>query len=388
MTRPDHPYRNLPDLQFWNRSVASAPLVEFDPVHAVRFRIDKDTRIATAGSCFAQHISKSLASSGYRFHVTEAGERLSPQDAAVRQYGVYSARYGNIYTARQLVQLTEEALGLRAPPEVCWLRTDGRYVDAFRPRVEPDGLATQAEVMLSRRNHLEAVRRLIETADMFVFTLGLTEAWRLRDDGSVFPLAPGVAAGVFDATRYEFVNFSAEEVAADLARFFQLTRGINPSLRYILTVSPVPLAATYEARSVLVSTVYSKAALRVAAQIAYDAHDYVDYFPSYEIVTGPQTRGVYFEDDLREVTPAGVAHVMRLFARHYLEGGKAAAAHPRNVAQLRPSQLICDEELLASEAGPLASREASGDSVFRPIENEGRNGRLLGLLGRWRRHRR
>ena len=348
MSKSDHPYRGLPERQYWNRSVAAAPLVEFDPAGEVRFRIGKDMRIATAGSCFAQHISRSLAGAGYRFHATETGEGLSPEIAAARQFGLYSARYGNIYTARQLTPLTEEALGLRTPAEIVWRRPDGRFVDALRPQVEPDGFATDNEVMAARQAHLTAVRRLIEEADVFVFTLGLTEAWMSRADGSVYPLAPGVAAGAYDEARHRFVNFTAAEVTADLERFFALSRAVNPQLRCILTVSPVPLAATYEARSVLVSTAYSKAALRVAAQAACDGHDFVDYFPSYEIVTGPQTRGVYFEDDLRSVNAAGVAHVMRVFARHYLEGAEGSQRSYRT-ALLKPSQLVCDEELLAAD---------------------------------------
>jgi GSCFA family len=360
MTKPVHPYRNLPSRQYWTASVASVPLVEFDPIGDVRFRIDADTRVATAGSCFAQHISRFLAGGGYRFHVTESGEGLSPEDASARQYGLYSARYGNIYTARQLVQLTEEALGLRTPVEACWRTAEGRFVDAFRPQVEPGGFATETEVLDARRRHIDAVKRLLETADVFVFTLGLTEAWFLREDGGVYPLAPGVAAGEHDEARYGFVNFSAAEVAADLARFFELTRRINPSLRYILTVSPVSLAATYEPRSVLVSTAYSKAALRVAAQTAYDAHEHVDYFPSYEIVTGPQTHGVYFEDDHRSVNAAGVAHAMRLFTRHYLEGAPAIELSPRRAAPLEASGLICDEELLGADTRTSAWRSSRG----------------------------
>jgi hypothetical protein len=281
--------------------------------------------------------------------VTEGGEELAPQEATARQYGLYSARYGNIYTARQLVQLTEEALGLRTPVEVCWQRPDGRFVDAFRSQVEPLGFANETEVLDARRRHLDAVKRLLETSDVFVFTLGLTEAWLLREDDSVYPLAPGVAAGLYDEARYRFANFSAAEVAADLKRFFELTRRINPALRYILTVSPVALAATYQPRSVVVSTIYSKSVLRVAAQAACDAHHYVDYFPSFEVVTGPQSRGVYFEDDLRSVNAAGVAHVMRLFTKHYLEGRGAEERHAGMLAPLEASRLICDEALLADD---------------------------------------
>ena len=85
----------------------------------------------------------------------------------------------------------------------------------------------------------------------------------------------------------------------------------------------VALVATYEDTHVLPATVYSKSALRVVAEMATRAHDRVGYFPSYEIITGPQSRGAFFEDDLREVRPEGVAHVMSIFARHYL-GGTAA----------------------------------------------------------------
>ena len=85
----------------------------------------------------------------------------------------------------------------------------------------------------------------------------------------------------------------------------------------ILTVSPVPLTATAEDRGVLVSTTLSKSVLRVAAEEISRERDYVAYFPSYEIVTGNYTRGAYFGEDLRSITEAGVAHVMRLFMKHY-----------------------------------------------------------------------
>ena len=69
-----------------------------------------EDRIATAGSCFAQHISRSLSGAGFRYLVTEpAPEGMDAAAAAAANYGTYSARYGNIYTARQLKQLLERA---------------------------------------------------------------------------------------------------------------------------------------------------------------------------------------------------------------------------------------------------------------------------------------
>jgi hypothetical protein len=74
-----------------------------------------------------------------------------------------------------------------------------------------------------------------------------------------------------------------------------------------------------EDRSVLVSTTYSKSVLRVAAEEVAAAHPGVSYFPSYEVITGNYTRGAYFAEGLRDVTEAGVQHVMRLFLNHYMD---------------------------------------------------------------------
>jgi hypothetical protein len=136
--------------------------------------------------------------------------------------------------------------------------------------------------------------------------------------------------------------------------------------RFILTVSPVPLVATMEDRSVLVSTTYSKSVLRVAAEEVAAAQGGVAYFPSYEVITGNHASGRYFAEDLRDVTEAGVAHVMRLFMRHYVAGGTPA---PLPVKRSEPEAdksgreleeavaVLCDELLLDTPKESLAQVE-------------------------------
>jgi hypothetical protein len=324
-----------------------------DPVVATRFQIGADDRVATAGSCFAQHIARSLRRAGSQYYIAEPPPPgMSEAEAATRQYGVFSARTGNIYTVRQLLQLFEQAHGRWQPQETAWLRADGRFVDPYRPSVEPDGFASAAEVAAGRAAHLAAVRTMFSTATVFIFTLGLTEAWYAQADGAVFPVAPGVAGGSFDPARHAFVNFSAAEIEADLALFVTGLAKINPECRVILTVSPVPLIATYEARHVMVATSYSKAALRVAAEGARQGFAHVEYFPSYEIITGNYARGAYFADDLREVTPSGVDHAMRVFHDHFMPGGagrKPDGARPersrKGVAD-EAYDIICDEDAI------------------------------------------
>jgi hypothetical protein len=357
---PTHPYADLPDHHFWRRMMEDKPLSQVDPVAPAPWRISTEDKVATAGSCFAQHISRTLRRHGFRFFVTEPGKGLPPAERLARQFGVYSARYGNVYTGRQLVQLVDRAYGRFAPLDKAWKRPDGRWVDPFRPQVEPAGFDSPQAVAAEREAHLGAVRRLFEESDVFIFTLGLTEAWRRTEDGAVFPLAPGVVAGRYDPASYAFVNFGVGEVLQDIRDAVRRLRAVNPDLRFIFTVSPVPLIATYEDRHVLVSTVESKSVLRAAIAEASAADPGIVYFPSYEVVTGPHTRGKYFEKDLRTVSDRGVQHVMRLFLRHYAQAPSDAAAGPAPHAgrppahpspelvaeQRRLSDVVCDEEAI------------------------------------------
>ncbi len=351
--KPAHPYSGLPAYAYWKRAMAGVPSFAVDPVVDAPFRIAPSDAVATAGSCFAQHIARALQRRRFRYFIAEtAPPQLSPAEAAAANYGVFSARYGNVYTTRQLLQLFDRAYGRMTPALACWPGPDGGWVDPFRPRIQPRGFPSRAALEDDRTAHLACVRRLFEQLDIFVFTLGLTESWEHLPDGAALPLAPGVAGGAWDPAAYAFRNYSAGEVEHDLLAFIDRLRGVNPGCRIVLTVSPVPLAATYEKRHVLASTCLSKAILRVAAEACVSRRSGVCYFPSYEIITGPHAGGRYFEDDLRSITPAGVNHVMRVFFSRL--GGAGFPAPEVTPGELRyveaelaaVSAIVCDEEAL------------------------------------------
>jgi hypothetical protein len=334
-----NPYRGLAPHQFWSRSVSTPCFSDIDPVVRSDLKIDNHDKVATLGSCFAQHLARHLSRSGLNYFVPESGDHLDPEKALANGYGVFSARYANVYTVSQALQLFDRAFGKFKPKDSAWALGD-RFVDPFRPQVEPGGFESVAALEADRVRHLAAVRRVFLESQVIVFTMGLTEAWRSKRDGATFPSAPGVAGGDFDPARYEFVNFDVRSVTDDLTKLCKKIRQINPGVRILLTVSPVPLIATYEDRHVLVSTIASKSVLRVAADEASRALPYVTYFPSYEIITGPGSN--YFEDDLRQVSDLGVQHVMRMFERHYFLQRRAAPM--MRVAAAAP--VVCDEEIL------------------------------------------
>jgi hypothetical protein len=199
------------------------------------------------------------------------------------------------------------------------------------------------------------VRALFESVEVFVFTLGMTEAWRSRQDGAVFPIAPGCGSGVFDPNRHEFQNFRAAEVIEHLDHFFDTLAEINPNARVILTVSPVPLTATMSNRHVLQATTYSKAVLRVAAEEIVLRRPNAAYFASYEIIMGTFNAQCYFETDRRSVAESGVDHVMNAFFSSFVDGGQAMpkpvdrSAKP--AAEPVSNGVVCDDFAMMEALG-------------------------------------
>jgi len=340
----DNPYADLPANRFWRQAVADRSLFDIDLAWDPKFTIGRKMRISTFGSCFAQHFGRALKARDMGwFDAEPINPVISDETCQAYGYRVFSARTANIYTTSLLNQWTRWALGHETPPGEIWEK-NGRLIDPFRPRIEPDGFASPEELLALRDVTLRAFRDCIEKSDIFVFTLGLTESW-FNADGYEYPMCPGTVAGSFDPDRHRFVNQGFNQVRQALAQAIQAMRAVNPDLRFLLTVSPVPLTATNAGQHVVTATMESKSILRaVAGEIARN-RAFADYFPSYEIINSPAFRGVFFEPNMRSVNPRGVAFVMETFFTA-LERKFGLVTETR--APRRPSQddLHCEEAML------------------------------------------
>lgn len=349
-----NPYQSLPASAFWRTAVSEPDPLDISGLWVPKFPITAATRTVTAGSCFAQHISRALKGSGFTWLDCEpAPGLLSPEAAARFNYGVFSFRTGNIYTTGLLRQWARWAFGEEPQDTEVW-EQDGRFVDPVRPALEPDGFSSVEELMRAREVTLGSVCKAFTDAELFVFTLGLTEGWRNAATGLLYSNCPGTLGGEFDPAVHEFVNGGYPAVRQALDDVIELARRVNPNLRFLLTVSPVPLTATASGAHVLPATTYSKSTLRAVAGDLATAHSNVDYFPSYEIITSAPYRARFFEDNLRSVAPAGVEHVMRQFFAG-LEGlpveparddSRQAAPAPPESGDAVDDDVVCEDELL------------------------------------------
>ena len=349
-----NPYETQPPRAFWKSAVADRHPLEIDGLWKPKFTIGKGDSIAALGSCFAQHISRALVAEGYNWINAEPAPRgFSAADKIKYQYEVFSVRTANMYTVALLRQWMQWAL-LDAPvPDEVWCE-NGRFYDPFRPTIEPGGFRSADELVALRRQTLAAMRTMFENCRVFIFTLGLTEAWVNRIGRHVYPMCPGTAAGAFDADQHAFKNYNMIEIDTDLKDVLRLLNAVNTRARVLLTVSPVPLTATASADHILTATIKSKSILRAVAASVVDAFDHVDYFPSYEIVSSFPYRGDFYESNLRSVTADGVAHVMKTFLRSLdddADNVPAAALLPsatieQEVAGDSEVDVVCEELML------------------------------------------
>src|SRR5690606_34996292 len=60
-----NPYVGLPASAFWRSGVAETSPFEPGNLYRRKWQIDESDRIATAGSCFAQHVTERLRTNGY-----------------------------------------------------------------------------------------------------------------------------------------------------------------------------------------------------------------------------------------------------------------------------------------------------------------------------------
>lgn len=351
-----NPYQQLGPQAFWRSAVADRSLFDIAGLWQPKWALGPQDAVATYGSCFAQHIGRALRDRGFRWHIAEpAPEGCPPEVARAFGYDLFSARTGNIYTTSLLRQWLAWASDPGSIPGEVWRRGE-RCFDPFRPAVEPQGFASEAELRRSRLEAVGALRRSIAEARVLVFTLGLTESWWSAAHGYEYPLCPGTAAGDFDADSHRFVNQGSQEVRDHLVAALELARALNPALRVILTVSPVPLTATASGQHVLVATSHSKAVLRAVAGELAAQEPWIDYFPSYEIITAPPFGGVFFDPNKRTVNPRGVGFVMDAFFDGLGVGRQEAAvgAAPRHPAAPRPRR---------PAPGPLAAPPGAEDAV-------------------------
>ena len=325
------PYEDGLNERFWSKGVRE-PLEKDHSIaiYSLSNLIDKNTYVSSAGSCFAQNIGKNLLNKNYSF--LQSKHCTNP----FQSFGL-----GNIYTTRQLYQWLEFCFGKRTWSKHTFFEDqEGQFLDYLNPKNDP---VSSLKALNDNRNDvaLEFVSTL-KKSDVFIFTCGLTECCKTLND-EVLAIAPGTLFGSYDSNTHYFINLYYQEIIDDLKKIEREITQINPDIKFIYTVSPVPLTATSTSEHVLIANNYSKSTLRAAVGDHVKSSQNSFYFPSYELITHNTLGDWRFEKNLRSVSEEGLKFVMH----HGFDEIKERENVSSQKVELKEKQEIqCEEEKL------------------------------------------
>jgi GSCFA family len=157
--------------------------------------------------------------------------------------------------------------------------------------------ANLAYLLGLKGNQSDPVHQEIEKADIYVLTIGVAPCWFSSANGQ-FVFRPDLR----NINKYFQRTLTVNEAKDALLNVFELIYAINPKIKIVLTLSPVPLRSTFEFESAIVADCVSKSVLRAAIHEALLAckKQKPIYYPSFEIVrwAGAHVGDAFGEDGM------------------------------------------------------------------------------------------
>ncbi len=245
--------------------------------------INATTKVTAFGSCFAENISNHLGSIGFD---------TSKQRAKDIYVSVMGEGMVNVHA---IAQQFKWALDGWMPPSDLWHGYNAEQYD----------LSEEVRTV---------TRDVFLNTEVFILTFGLSEIWYDEMTGGVFWRA--VPLRYYDPTRHKFRVCSFGETKDNIGEIVKLIKKHVPHAKIIMTVSPIPLIATFRPVSCISANSASKAIIRAALdetmrELDEDLRQDVFYFPAFEIIN--ECFPNRFLDDGRHLHPMIVPSVMRLF---------------------------------------------------------------------------
>jgi len=291
----------------------------FMPAISPGFKLQREDRVFAIGSCFARGIENAL--DGQRMQVLSKAVEFDSLPAINDELKL---GFTNKYNTFAIYNELRWALDPNAefPRNSIVHIGNGTFYD---PHTNPALQPGDFDETLRRRELITSVTRRISKCRVVVITLGLVEVWRDKAANIFINQITSDMLSLYPG-RYELhvTNF-ADNLANLEATYALLKQFGHQDVRIIVTVSPVPLMATFSTEDVVVANTYSKSLLRAVAQEWAAKRTNVHYFPSYEIVQNSDPKRTW-EEDRRHVKGEVAQHIMRLFLRNYFSGLPATSA--------------------------------------------------------------
>jgi hypothetical protein len=273
---------------------------------AAKFQLSATDRFFCIGSCFVRNIELELI---YRDITVLSKRVICPRE----EFGHRPTGLVTKYTTASMLNELRWVVS-PPPPRDVLVETDGGWIDFQLHTVIPVSLERGIE---RRRYITEDYFARLRQADAVIVTLGYVETWLDTATGFYLNMAPSPTEVRKHPGRFHLERTDVASNLKNLIQIREVLRELSPRCPIVITVSPVPMNATFSGDDVIVANAYSKATLRTAAQAFADAFSDVEYFPSYELVTLSRRESA-FKSDWIHVTDECVERVVDTFIASHL----------------------------------------------------------------------
>ena len=270
-----------------------------------KFAIPAGGTVFTMGSCFARRIEQEIT--GVRLPATEIS-------------------FGNDVVSGRKNSLLNEFNPASMSQRIHWA-VDGQDTREFRtsligtPELSQDvllakGHPLRVDRLLDIRRQIDEVYKVLPQSDVLILTLGMTMVWQDFETGLYLNRMPDPRAMQKEPNRYRHFSLDTPKVVELLAQAIEKTEGTKVN-NILLTISPVPLQATFFLEDCVISNSLSKATLRCAVdELIRIFPKKVDYFPSFEIVASGGLSA--FQPDNIHIQTWVVKAIMDHMLQHYM----------------------------------------------------------------------
>lgn len=250
------------------------------------FSIDLKSPILSMGSCFANEMGQRLK--GFKFDiVTNPG--------------------GILFNPLSIFRLMEMALNEESLPEWSFVEREGFKVNyLLHSEIRS---ASSTELNLTIEDLLRDLKESLSNAELIILTFGTAFIHELKANGELVANCHKVPQVQFNKRLLE-----VQEIVEGFEGVKELIEGVNPDVKFLLTVSPVR-----HTKEGLPENNVSKSVLRLASHQLTEAHPHVSYFPSFEIMLDDLRDYRFYTSDLIHPNEQALDYIWNSFTNLYMD---------------------------------------------------------------------
>lgn len=246
--------------------------------------ITHESGIITLGSCFSDVIGSILQDN--KFHVS-----VNP--------------YGTIFNPVSIAELLHLCCNQQILNENTFVKTRNKW---FNYHLHSTHFADTKEI-LEEKFHVISNQLLkeLKTCNTLIITLGTAYCYKLKEENFTVSNCHKLPSTMFTK-----VVLGLEEIIEKLKHSLKEVKKVNPSIKVILTLSPVR-----HLKDTITLNSLSKSLLRVSCHRLVEELSFAEYFPSYEIMMDDLRDYRFYKEDMIHPSNQAEKYIWEKFSETY-----------------------------------------------------------------------